>query len=137
MFNPTCLFKTALLLGPLEYGFHCFRDISWQYQSSEFLPCEKFYSTLYWFQAFPHCILLNFLQTLVPFKVGPQQYVCPLCAKVSRTQGRSQAHIMTHTGAKPFTCEDCDFACNDKGNLKRHMRLKHSKGTFKSEDLNL
>ena len=95
-----------------------------------------------WFDAvfFSHfylCHPFDLLQTLVPFKVGPQQYVCPLCAKVSKTFQRCQAHIMTHTGDKPFQCEDCDFACNDKGNLKRHMRLKHSKDNFRIENQNL
>lgn len=36
--------------------------------------------------------------------------------------------MIVHSGEKPFKCEFCDVRCTMKGNLKSHVRIKH---TFK------
>ncbi|XP_077634445.1 zinc finger protein 64 [Crocuta crocuta] len=39
--------------------------------------------------------------------------------------------MRVHSGEKPFKCEFCNVRCTMKGNLKSHIRIKHSGNNFK------
>jgi hypothetical protein len=51
---------------------------------------------------------------------------CPHCPYVAKRQYRLDAHIRSHTGEQPHTCELCEFKCADSTSLSRH-RLTHTK----------
>lgn len=57
-------------------------------------------------------------------------YCCNACKKVFKTQSHMRLHCLIHTNLKPFTCHQCDFTTNAKGNLYTHMR-KHTGNYFK------
>ena len=60
-------------------------------------------------------------------KIGEDQWGCSFCPKIIKSKSIQSMtrHIMTHTGEKPYSCEVCNFACNLKGNLQRHMKGIH------------
>jgi len=33
---------------------------------------------------------------------------------------------LTHSGDKPYSCNECDFKCAQSGGLKHHMTMNHS-----------
>lgn len=54
------------------------------------------------------------------------------CALVSQVCGKSfnrmynlLGHMHLHAGSKPFKCPYCTSKFNLKGNLSRHMKVKH------------
>lgn len=57
-------------------------------------------------------------------------FSCNVCKKVFKTQSHMRLHCLIHTELKPFTCHQCDFSTNAKGNLYTHMR-KHTGNYFK------
>ncbi|KAL3244060.1 hypothetical protein MRX96_019628 [Rhipicephalus microplus] len=57
-------------------------------------------------------------------------FSCNVCKKVFKTQSHMRLHCLIHTDLKPFTCHQCDFSSNAKGNLYTHMR-KHTGNYFK------
>ncbi|XP_067944929.1 zinc finger protein 721-like [Watersipora subatra] len=58
--------------------------------------------------------------------VGKTSHRCQCCAYTAPNPHRLKAHMMTHTGFKPYKCPKCDFASSNSSNLYRHIRKKHS-----------
>ena len=69
------------------------------------------------------CFCLPSLQN-DPIKLGKDEYMCPFCNKIMKKHRDMKRHILIHTGEKPFKCELCNFACNQKANLTTHLK-KH------------
>jgi len=53
---------------------------------------------------------------------GEKPYGCSECDKRFCTKGHLNQHLFTHTGEKPYSCEQCDFTCSQKSQLTRHLR---------------
>jgi len=58
------------------------------------------------------------------WKVSP---ICPHCDYVTPVTRNMRNHLLTHTGERPFECEQCDYKCITEVNLSKHVRRKHSK----------
>ena len=58
-------------------------------------------------------------------KLGSGKWACPHCSKIMAARSKIQAHILIHTGEKPFACQSCEYVCNRKGSLDRHSKALH------------
>lgn len=72
-------------------------------------------------------MILEYLYLLqyVPIKLGPQEYSCPLCPKISTRKDHMQNHIAAHTGEKPYKCSYCEKMFTRRDHCMRHMRRQH------------
>lgn len=52
--------------------------------------------------------------------VGEKCFKCELCPYAALSQRHLESHILTHTGEKPFQCNECDQSFRQKQLLKRH-----------------
>ena len=65
------------------------------------------------------------LQIIEPTILQNGKAQCPFCSKIMKTKAMILCHIPIHTGEKPFSCSECNYASNQKGHLKRHFNNKH------------
>ena len=66
------------------------------------------------------------LQNAEPIRLGPDQFACPFCSKVSKYSGNIKRHILMHTGSKPYTCPHCPYSSFTKDNMTRHVKMIHT-----------
>lgn len=53
-------------------------------------------------------------------------HVCRHCNYSTYLVGHLKRHLLVHSGERPYACNVCNFRFNQKENLKRHLKLKHS-----------
>lgn len=54
------------------------------------------------------------------------RHPCSMCDKVFICKAKLVEHVRTHTGEKPFACNECNVAFAAKATYKTHMKLIHS-----------
>jgi len=54
------------------------------------------------------------------------KHICSVCQKAFRVAGRLKRHMLTHTGEKPYTCQDCGGRYRSSTYLKKHIRRLHA-----------
>ena len=54
-----------------------------------------------------------------------KRYPCEVCQKMFSEKSRLLIHLRTHSGERPWVCEDCGFSCTQKDNLRIHREFKH------------
>ncbi|XP_063631023.1 gastrula zinc finger protein XlCGF58.1-like [Cydia splendana] len=52
---------------------------------------------------------------------GEKPFSCSHCSYKCRSKANLQRHLMTHTDEKPFSCSHCSYKCRRKGELQTHL----------------
>ena len=58
---------------------------------------------------------------------SPKVKACEFCGKTFKFQSNLIVHRRSHTGEKPYKCQQCDHACSQASKLKRHMKTHMNK----------
>ena len=58
--------------------------------------------------------------------VNKKSHQCSVCGASFDRPAKLSRHSMTHTGERPFHCDDCDYCCSNRDNLLRHQERRHS-----------
>ncbi len=59
------------------------------------------------------------------YVLGERPYVCEICQKAFNQKNALQIHLKKHTGDRPHKCPYCHMAFTQKGNLKTHIKRAH------------
>ncbi|KAK9887300.1 hypothetical protein WA026_021608 [Henosepilachna vigintioctopunctata] len=64
------------------------------------------------------------------YTVEKTDYTCQICEKAFSQKGNLMRHLRMHEGVKPFTCELCGHKFAQKANLKKHLDAHSQKKDF-------
>lgn len=56
---------------------------------------------------------------------GERPFVCDICSKAFNQKNALQVHLKKHSGERPHKCPYCEMAFAQKGNLKTHIKRAH------------
>ena len=88
---------------------------------------EKPYSCEECDQSFTHSVQLSRHMHAKHSTDQTKVHQCPHCPySTKESAGALQRHIRTHTGEKPYSCEECGQSFTQYSSLSYHMRIKHS-----------
>ncbi|XP_052746051.1 zinc finger protein 85-like isoform X3 [Bicyclus anynana] len=74
--------------------------------------------------------------TRVKTHTGAKPYSCETCNYKCAHKSTLINHKRTHTGAKPYSCEICNYKCAQKGGLNRHERIHTGEKPYSCETCN-
>ncbi|CAG9577704.1 unnamed protein product [Danaus chrysippus] len=57
----------------------------------------------------------------------PPSHICHACGKLFRARSTLVNHVRTHTGEKPYPCEDCGRRFAQRTAMRTHVKLVHMK----------
>jgi hypothetical protein len=57
--------------------------------------------------------------------VGERPFACEICKKAFNQKNALQTHLRKHRGERPHQCDYCSMAFTQKGNLKTHVKRAH------------
>ena len=63
---------------------------------------------------------------------GEKPFSCNECDYKCGRASSLKTHKFTHTGEKPFACKQCNYSCTTSGSLQSHMK-KHNANESKKE----
>ena len=66
---------------------------------------------------------------------GERPFVCDICKKAFNQKNALQMHLKKHSGQKPHRCSYCELAFTQKGNLKTHIKRAHHSDMVQSMNL--
>ena len=64
---------------------------------------------------------------------GAKPYICEECGNAYADKKRLRDHQMAHTGTLPHSCDFCGFSCRRKDHLRAHVRRLHPELTSDSQ----
>jgi len=75
----------------------------------------------------PECskMVQNLEKHMEIHQLGKATYVCEVCQRSFDRSDHLKIHKLVHTGDKPYACNHCNYRCNQKSNLKTHMKRLH------------
>ncbi|CDQ74869.1 unnamed protein product, partial [Oncorhynchus mykiss] len=85
----------------------------------------RYLATFIWLTCVSVVLQVAHLRAHVLIHTGEKPYPCHTCGTRFRHLQTLKSHLRIHTGEKPYTCEKCDLHFRHKSQLRLHLRQKH------------